>query len=125
MARNALVSEVDDIVLAHGYCTFTPAARQSVHDVPDDFPIEPRVERFDSTAPTRRRLATAAEIADYDAAHKDATATQDVDVRQMKGALLYFRQQINVVRAALVPALPPLTLAEVRQGMITALKSLP
>jgi hypothetical protein len=50
MGRKALVREADGLLLAHGFVTFTPAAGETVRDVPDDFNERPRERRWTGSA---------------------------------------------------------------------------
>lgn len=55
----------------------------------------------------------------------DTAATKATDDNVLlKAAVLYLRDQLNVIRAALPSPLAPLTLAEVRQGVIDKYKAL-
>lgn len=81
-----------------------------------------RTQRWDGA--TDVRPATPAEVAAFDASEADAEARGAFDnTKAIKAVALYYRTQINEVRAALL--LPPLTVADVRQGIIDAYKALP
>ncbi len=38
------------MLLAHGYCDFVPQASETVRNVPDDFPFQPRLARWNGTS---------------------------------------------------------------------------
>lgn len=86
---------------------------------------DPRTERYDATAPNKKRPATAEEIAAYDAAQKDAEA--DALVNQDKRLLVlaeWCRQELNTVRAALPVPLPPITRVQALAALRTISRTL-
>lgn len=96
------------------------AATQVMLDLPD-FP-DVRTQRWDGA--TGVRNATPAELTAYDTAQVDREATANFDnAKALKAAALYFRARINELRA--FHSLAPLTIADVRQGVIDAYKALP
>lgn len=78
-----------------------------------------RLHRHDATAPDKKRLATAQEMADFDAARR-AVATQDLaDTDPMLIAMgELIRQEMNAIRAALATPLP----ARTRQQILDSFK---
>lgn len=67
-----------------------PDQAYSVVEIPDESMPDLRTERYDATSATKRRPATAQEIADYDAAQLDATAKQAAVPRAVKAMLLFY-----------------------------------
>src|SRR2546430_184515 len=120
MSRQLLCKTATALILGHGFTTFAPAADESVLGVRDDFTASPRLERADPTSPTSKRVATAAEIAAYDAAQLDATAQEDISVaKAVKAVLIYLAQRMNEVRTQPTTAFPALTQADVVNGVTT------
>lgn len=58
--------------------------------VGDGPPPNPRLERYDATSETKRRAATAPEVAAYDSAQLDATAKQAALPRAVKAMLFFY-----------------------------------
>lgn len=81
---------------------------------------DPRTERWDGTAPTKKRAATAQEVAAYDAAQADTRATDALTDKKLLAVADYYRQQLNVVRAGLPSPLSPIT----RQTALDAIKTI-
>jgi hypothetical protein len=55
----------------------------------------------------------------------DAGAVGRFDDKALKALALVMRDELNVIRAAMVTPLPPLTVAELRQAFIDKYKALP
>lgn len=59
-----------------------------------------RTERFDTTAPTKKRAATAQEISDYDAVRTSDIEQGQFDGQKMlKAVAIYFAQQLSIAPA--------------------------
>lgn len=85
---------------------------------------DPRTERWDGTSPTKKRPATAQEIAAFDAAAVEAVAADAVADKRLIAVAEFYRQQLNVVRAALVPPLGAITRAAALDAIKTIWKAL-
>jgi hypothetical protein len=105
----------DQAFLRGGYfvdLTYDPATETLVELGEVATQPDPRLERYDATAETKRRAATAAEVT----AHDDALASLQYDAdpdarahaewwRDQLNALI---REVNVMRAAMTPPLAPL-----------------
>lgn len=73
-----------------------------------------RLERYDGASETKTRAATPEEIAAHDDSREDARAQAEINGdRRLLALAEYFRIQINIVRARLVPPLAPLDKDEI------------
>lgn len=85
-----------------------------------------RAERYDVTAPAKKRAATAPEIAAFDAARVNEIASGKIDADKVVLALAEFvRQELNTIRAALPVPLAAITRAQALASIRTIYKALP
>ena len=85
---------------------------------------DPRTERWDGTALSKKRAATAQEISSWDAAQQDDRAGSALADKKLIAVAEYYRQQINVVRAALPTPLATITKAAALDAIKTIYKAL-
>jgi hypothetical protein len=88
-------------------------------DVPGDDVPDPRIERYDPSTPSRRRAATAPEIAAYDTAVLDAEVATAVDQQRLTSAVVW-----AVIDTYSAPATPAKYQAA-RTKIVTAYKAKP
>lgn len=99
---------------------FDPAT-EGVQDYLDTQRPDIRLHRYDATAPDKKRLATAQELAAYDSMRADAEANTSVTAnKQLLVLAEYLRLQLNVVRQALPVPLAPI----MRQQAVDDLKAI-
>jgi hypothetical protein len=85
---------------------FDPAT-EGMQAYPETLRPDLRTERFDGTAGTKKRAATAQELADYDAARAGEIEAAQFDGQKMlKAVAMYFAQQagipLNTAKAGIV-----------------------
>lgn len=81
-----------------------------------------RLHRFDDTAPDKKRLATAQELAAYDSARTDENALSAVEVKAFQAMALVLRNYCNALKAG---TYVNKSIQDVKQDLMTAWKALP
>lgn len=74
-------------------------ATEAVQEYPEHQRPDIRLHRYDGTAPDKKRLATAQELADYDAARADAEAVGRFDMpeaKMLKALAIWTAQKLGV-----------------------------
>ncbi len=74
-------------------------ATEAVQTYPEHLRPDMRLHRFDATAPDKKRLATAQELADYDAARADEAALAQFDgptQKIIKALAIWTAQKLGV-----------------------------
>lgn len=77
---------------------FNPAT-EAVQEYLEHLRPDMRLHRFDATAPDKKRLATAQELADYDAARVDEGALAQFDgptQKMIKAVAIWTAQKLNI-----------------------------
>jgi hypothetical protein len=75
------------------------AATEAVQDYPEHLRPDMRLHRFDATAPDKKRLATAQELADFDierAALRAANLLDGPEAKMLKAIELWTTQKLNI-----------------------------
>ena len=99
-------------------------ATEAVQTYPEHLRPDMRLHRFDATAPDKKRMATAQELADYDDARTTSAAQRFVDTDPMflaMGELI--RREINDVRTGLPIPMPARTQQQIVDRFKTIYKA--
>lgn len=86
--------------------------------------VDARLYRYDAAADTGTRPATQSEIDAYDALKLEAAASDAVTDKKLIAVAEFYRQQLNVVRAALPSPLPTITRTSALDAIKTIWKAL-
>lgn len=110
MANKWIVDDQTGVFVEGGDCEPTPGPGQHVTTLPDMRMPDVVTERYDLTSPTKRRPATAAELAAASNAALEAGLTRDVDEDRFAALVAATAARLNIA------------VSDFRQDVINALR---